>query len=72
MRCMSLLYRSLVKMERPEDAFAIGKRMLELCPNDNIGIRFSIEVVEAAIGDSELSFDLAQAFKEQDMASSLD
>lgn len=72
MRCMTLLYRSLVKMERAEDAFAIGKRMLELCPNDNIGIRFSIEDVEAAIGDSELSSDLAQAFKEQDMASSLD
>lgn len=66
MRLMNLLYRSLVKMERPADALPIGRKMLELCPNDNIGVRYSIEAVEAAVGDPSLSSDLAEAFCDED------
>ncbi|MEY8802061.1 hypothetical protein AB9K35_17425 [Leisingera sp. XS_AS12] len=67
MRCMNHLYRLLVKMERPAEAVPIGRKMLELCPNDNIGIRLTIETVEAAITDRELAEDLARVFTNEDL-----
>jgi hypothetical protein len=66
MRAMNMLYRHLVKMERPADALPIGRRMLELCPNDNIGISFSIDAVEAAISDAELRESLVEAFEKEE------
>jgi hypothetical protein len=66
MRALNMLYRHLVKMGRPADALPIGRRMLELCPNDNIGIRFSIDAVEAAISDEELRENLVDAFEKEE------
>jgi len=66
MRCMNLLYRQLVMMERPKDAAPIGRKMLELCPNDNIGIRFTLDEVEAACDDPARAEDLANAFADDD------
>ena len=68
MRSLNSLYRSLVKMKRPADALAIGVRMLELSPNDNMGISRSIKDVEAAIRDADLSSNLAELFKDQDQS----
>lgn len=66
MRCMNSLYRALVKAERPEDALLIGNRMLELCPNDNIGIRFSIEAVKEATRDKDAAREVADAFRDEE------
>ena len=67
MRCMNLLYRELVKAMKPSLAAPIGRKMLELCPNDNIGIRFSIDEVEKSIKDKELAAELAELFADQDV-----
>ena len=66
MRALILLYRSLVKMERPADALPIGRWMLRLCPNDNMGIGYTIEQVEAAIDSPTLASRLAQSFAKED------
>ena len=66
MRAMNSLYRSLVKMRRPAEALPLGKMMLELSSNDNLGIRFSIDDVAAATGAATLAAELAEAFQAQD------
>lgn len=66
MRCMNLLYRELVKARMPAFAAPIGREMLELCPNDNIGIRFSIGDVEKAVNDKDFAEELAYIFEDQD------
>lgn len=59
-------FMTFVKMRRPSDAAPIGRKMLELCTHDNIGIRFTIEDVEDAINDEDLKQRLAEVFEAQD------
>lgn len=66
MRCMNLLYRELIKSRMTAFAAPIGRKMLKLCPNDNIGIRFSIDDVEKAVNDKDFTEDLACIFEDQD------
>jgi hypothetical protein len=66
MRSMLLLYRSLIKLERPADALPIGRKLMRLCPNDNLGVRFTLEQVEAAIQSPSLAARLAQSFAKED------
>lgn len=66
MRLVNMLYRSLVKMQRPAEALPLGLWMLELNTNDNIGIRFDIDEVAAAAKDPRRAGDLAESFANQD------
>jgi hypothetical protein len=63
---MNSLYRLLVVMEKPALAAPIGRMMLDLCPNDNIGIRFTIEAVEASITSAEVRDEMREQFEDED------